>query len=906
MNVYITNVPTYLIYTPLHANHSTDLIIGGEYYAVQISCMDANKVIMPGVRVQAAIVNAPDGSNVLLNDEMDSGTTDVYGISTIILTFTSGLSGIYEVQFSGNGFVNTTVLLLNVTNPVGSVTYVLSTIPTSVTVLESFSTSPFVSVLDVNGEPIQGKFVSVIVSNPRGVLVYDEIYEGEGIFIFESMMFVPPTVSGYYSLMFEVEGIYSEPTPWIFVTNPGDVNTEDLTTHQIQIYMLAIAVVSIPNFLGNSVHQPRWMIIVSLIGVSAVGLMGIGYPVAYWYVTAMPNNYGWIFTVESLILSFVSLMVVFSFLGVLWSTCAECCCNRGKKKVEKHHYAKKIRKYRQWVKSQLPLGSKRYYAKVAQDEINKERHERNRILREEESKRKREFEHSEYIRRSKLGFFSWFKEGLVEWLTFCKRDLFHSLHLSRKHEQITEEEEIEHDRQVSFEKHIKNSEQAFFYPQRLWIGFLVGTYLAITVAVLCLLATWYLVYYLALLEEKIVGPVQRLEDALAVLGNFTTSLSEANTNISFILDPLISAGQLPSNAASKFSTIIDTIQQIIQLANIIPSPEGVTRILERMRYVIWYSGYVAVGCSIFVAFVLHFFVFSKYKRTILELRLGHYPFDRTHYPALSAANYIGLKTIHAGMGQFFIFSFFFWISCAFQPETFKFLWVHVVLIVKAIAYAVAAKTIAKFIVAHYLVNHQAIIHRRLWSFFDNAWIFVNLISISAISFLRLLISLILSVLRFTRMDSSLAEVKKAHIDMGYAAHISMAYLDHTNNNPVLQVFTHLLTKEMKATRLERKVKLVKKATTFSFDGKSVKTPLLLAAEDENAKNSTHYYPAKRRNQIIFRWWLFVTLHNNPSIRNTRKRYSRNRRSRDENGNFDYEEIGSDSDTKILISNAKAP
>eukprot|EP01112_Ceratiomyxa_fruticulosa_P003492 TRINITY_DN1383_c0_g1_i12.p1 TRINITY_DN1383_c0_g1~~TRINITY_DN1383_c0_g1_i12.p1 ORF type:complete len:229 (+),score=29.16 TRINITY_DN1383_c0_g1_i12:1195-1881(+) len=162
----VTNLPSYIIVEPAHANQSTSLVIGGQNYPVQIVCADANQAYMPGVVVQASIVNAPVGSNILLNNELDSAITDTDGVATLTVNFVSGLSGVYSVQFSGNGLVSSTVIDFNVTNPVGSVTFEPSTIPTSILVLDNFPVTPIVTVLDVNGYPIQGKYVNVIPSNP--------------------------------------------------------------------------------------------------------------------------------------------------------------------------------------------------------------------------------------------------------------------------------------------------------------------------------------------------------------------------------------------------------------------------------------------------------------------------------------------------------------------------------------------------------------------------------------------------------------------------------------------------------------------------------------------------------------------------------------------------------------------
>jgi len=259
------------------------------------------------------------------------------------------------------------------------------------------------------------------------------------------------------------------------------------------------------------------------------------------------------------------------------------------------------------------------------------------------------------------------------------------------------------------------------------------------------------------------------------------------------------------------------------------------------------------------------------------MRVGIYDFDRKHYAVLGAANYIGLQAIHVALGVVLYFFLIFCCLCLCQKENFIYAYQKGIIIIEGIIWIFVAKIFAKFIVGHFITTGLTIYHRRLWTIFDDIWIFVNVVAILALSALRLLAWFIAAVHRFGRMDTSFLGKDEEYLDPGYNSYVSMMLVDHLHTNPVVNALMYKFVADMKEIRSERKKIFLEKSQNKK-EAAGGSTPLTVlsihvAEEDEGAyekiskKSDAKYL---RRLQISFRWWLMVTLHNNPSLRALRK------------------------------------
>jgi len=147
--------------------------------------------------------------------------------------------------------------------------------------------------------------------------------------------------------------------------------------------------------------------------------------------------------------------------------------------------------------------------------------------------------------------------------------------------------------------------------------------------------------------------------------------------------------------------------------------------------------------------------------------------------------------------------------------------------------------------------------------------FVNVLTVFILSFVRLFLAGFWTLIKFGRMDTSLLNVQFADLDFGYSAYVGMLLIDHDHNNPVLLVLTDLLCQDMRAKRIENdtKAELVDETS-----------PLIVTPEDPaTTKNKEK---TKKNKRAKTRWWLLLTLHNNPSLLAHRKRVLEKQKKRE--------------------------
>jgi len=143
----------------------------------------------------------------------------------------------------------------------------------------------------------------------------------------------------------------------------------------------------------------------------------------------------------------------------------------------------------------------------------------------------------------------------------------------------------------------------------------------------------------------------------------------------------------------------------------------------------------------------------------------------------------------------------------------------------------------------------------LFTLYDFVWIFANVLAVFVLSFIRLFAFGISTLIKFGRMDSSFLTLKFSDLDFGYSSYVGMLLIDHDHNNPILLVWADILTHEL---TLQRAKKTAHSAQTDT-------SPLIPFFSSEK-----HLIGRKYNNRIVNKWWLFVTLHNNPELTEFRK------------------------------------
>lgn len=243
-----------------------------------------------------------------------------------------------------------------------------------------------------------------------------------------------------------------------------------------------------------------------------------------------------------------------------------------------------------------------------------------------------------------------------------------------------------------------------------------------------------------------------------------------------------------------------------------------------------------------------------------------------------AVTYVGLQAIHTAIAFFVLWTMLTSSIMLLQVHAFwKWVWSKYPLVLAfVLGLPFLSKTITKFIIAHWILVNGVIVHLRLWIIFDFMWIFVNLMSSMVLSVLRFGLSMFSSIIYTMRMDTPLLREEFDSMDYGFKAYVGMLLMDHSHNNPVLLQFTNLLISKMKQNRKERKEILLEHAKgkrrerINSSSSKKELVSLLLPSVIEEQPISFSNTDELARNRIITKWWLLITLHNNPELQALRK------------------------------------
>ncbi|KAL6041173.1 hypothetical protein QOT17_025034 [Balamuthia mandrillaris] len=300
-----------------------------------------------------------------------------------------------------------------------------------------------------------------------------------------------------------------------------------------------------------------------------------------------------------------------------------------------------------------------------------------------------------------------------------------------------------------------------------------------------------------------------------------------------------------------------------------------------------------------VALLIYFYlvltwilIFVNWKRKLMRMRQGKYDFDPKGLWISNARAYVGLQLTHTMVAVILLIIIALILlaiilTCVFVEfvrNLFKQLFNYVLktlLVTWIVTYGL------NYFVCFLFTKHggRYLDNRRWFSIMD--WISLWLYSVSGfMSCIRRLLFVPLRIfVTFHRLDMSVFPRHMEMGDFGYTSYCAMLLLEHTYNNPIASVFMNTLFETLKANKRQRKRILASRIVGNSERQRTdLEAPLLSennglegssssAGISANPEQDVALWEAKRirRNRVINRFRLWVTLINNPQLRSMRYR-----------------------------------
>jgi hypothetical protein len=241
-------------------------------------------------------------------------------------------------------------------------------------------------------------------------------------------------------------------------------------------------------------------------------------------------------------------------------------------------------------------------------------------------------------------------------------------------------------------------------------------------------------------------------------------------------------------------------------------------LLNTLKYQLVATGASAATLSFLLMFLLWAWNFRIYRNNIMLMRQGKYEVRKSNYSLRGASSYIGTQMSHTAFGFLFLFVVA-WIVifCLTNDLIRTTIWEGIVetrllriLATASFIVSIVLFLFKFFVVGKFLTSGFIMYHRRWFSLFDYANMFLSVLGGLFSVFVRWLIALGVGLLTFLRLDiPSIGFNSLESFDPGYSAFMSMILCDAEYNNPVFNVFAHLLIKghnQRKARREEARAK----------------------------------------------------------------------------------------------------
>ena len=361
--------------------------------------------------------------------------------------------------------------------------------------------------------------------------------------------------------------------------------------------------------------------------------------------------------------------------------------------------------------------------------------------------------------------------------------------------------------------------EAFFYPQRIWMGFASsGLMLGLWVIKTddyrdCLTEKLATFHFQA--QELVMEGIRQLSENFVLVE--PTIVTNNNTQ-------LIASYNVVRNLADLMEDLKKDVEGALWTGQI-------------FAITLWATGWISM--------------FLNFRNDALKLRRGDYPFDlhKDRAPYISdACAYAGLQMATATIGYllqtilFFILSFLFW-----QDTIFRLLvglWDKVV----AILIPVVLTLVAKQIFGKYLLaDLNAIKHYAGWSLYDLSISYATAVTGIVSGALRIFLALLFSFLALNHLDKDVLPEWANEVmilDTPHKAYAALLLLYNAQNHPMLVVFRDMVMDH--ATRL-RDAKTLSSAETDKSCPKTVRDRCTCHACEQRAR------------MLRFRWFNAITL-----------------------------------------------
>eukprot|EP00026_Physarum_polycephalum_P000288 Phypoly_transcript_00288.p1 GENE.Phypoly_transcript_00288~~Phypoly_transcript_00288.p1 ORF type:complete len:1796 (+),score=227.23 Phypoly_transcript_00288:443-5389(+) len=481
-----------------------------------------------------------------------------------------------------------------------------------------------------------------------------------------------------------------------------------------------------------------------------------------------------------------------------------------------------------------------------------------------------------HLRKKRFNFYEVKKKSCE---VYVKNLLLHSNDALQKYQEESAFKKLRWTFRVAWEAFISSfklpdkasSADAFFFPQRMILGFGVSVCCLFMTATGCILLFSWPIYLLGVAHDNLSAYLILAKQ----LKNYIISQSGG-------MSPEAYAQQIVNTLTglniSPFGSVV--LMQILttDIPRLLDWMQMMDNFAVFLRQALINSTYASVVGTLVLILFCKILVFPMYKHSILLLRRGRYK-DVFQVPEdwsiSSAANYIGLSAVHTAVGHFLLSTTVIIIASALQYKPFwHYLYSYYpVVIAFLIGFPFISKMTTKFIVGKFVVEKKSIKHFRIWVIFDFMWIFVNLLSVLALTTIRFVVGLLISFIMITRMDEPVFHSKHAHYDYGYSAYAGTLLMDHFHNNPILLVFVEHFIHDMKEQRRKRKENLLQKHKEERDSGERQHLLLnvTISVEDEAYVQNLQIERNQtiKRNSVANKWWLLYILTKNPSLQQFR-------------------------------------
>ena len=196
----------------------------------------------------------------------------------------------------------------------------------------------------------------------------------------------------------------------------------------------------------------------------------------------------------------------------------------------------------------------------------------------------------------------------------------------------------------------------------------------------------------------------------------------------------------------------------------------------------------------------------SYRRTIFKFRRGNYlGHNRRDFPVQNSLNYIGYQATHSlfSFGGFYLLLWMIGVAFATIILVDRIRLVTLIVISVMLVGTLLNYIIFSIISTCCLSKHKGthVNMFRCFAFTDLISIFTSIFVGIGLSLARFIVAVLLLLLNFVRLDHPLLPPHYSKFDSGYSSYLSMLWLDHQYNNPIVRVFLNFCEREVKDTRI---------------------------------------------------------------------------------------------------------